>query len=436
MKILLIGNSARAHIIAETLKKSATDPDIFAFMSAKNPGIIKIAADYEIGKLDDIDAIVNFAKSIEPDFAFISPELPISAGAADKLIEIGIPSIGPIKELGMLECSKSYVRELMQEYSIPGAPKFKTFNSLEGIDVFLNSLSGTGYVLKPDGLTGGKGVKVSGEHISSKDEAIDYCRGIIEAHGKIVIEEKLVGEEFSLQSFVDGKTIVDTPPVQDHKRAYNGDTGPNTGGMGSYSGAGNLPFLSKKDIQDAHNITVAVNEAMFKKSGKYYKGIMYGGFIATKDGIKLIEYNARFGDPEAMNVLSILKTDLVTICKAIINGTLSEIAVEFEKKATVCKYIVPEGYPDNPKSGDTVNVPEPAGTRKLYFASVNEVDDKLVMGASRAFAFVGIADTIEEAEKIAEDACKQVKGPVRHRSDIGTEALIQKRINHMRPVRV
>lgn len=435
MKILLVGNSARAHIIAETLKKSRHDPEIFAFMSAKNPGIIKLSCDYSLGKLDDVDAIVEFAQSVEPDFAFISPELPLSVGVVDALAKVGVPSVGPVKVLADLECSKSFVRELMAEYGIAGGPRFKSFSAIGGVDEFLLELSDTGYVLKPDGLTGGKGVKVSGEHLNSKEEALDYCREVIDAHGRIVIEEKFVGEEFSLMSFVDGKTVVDLPPVQDHKRAYNGDTGPNTGGMGSYSDVSGLPFVTQKDIADAHAITVAVNEAMHAKYGVYYKGIMYGGFIVTRDGVRLIEYNARLGDPEAMNVLSVLSVDFVDVSLAIINGTLSGLDVKFDQKATVCKYIVPRGYPDNPRGGDIVDVSGVTGDARMYFASVDEVEGKLVMGVSRAIALVGIADTLDDAEKIAEVACLKVVGPVRYRSDIGTAALVRKRVEHMKVVR-
>ncbi|MFH1432094.1 MAG: phosphoribosylamine--glycine ligase [archaeon] len=435
MKILLVGNSARAHIIAEKLSESRHEPEIFAFMSARNPGIVKIAADYALGKLDDVSAIVAFAKKVGPDFAFISPELPLSVGVVDALLDVGVPSVGPIKELAALESSKSFVRELMAEYGIVGGPRFVSFSTMEGVAGFIDELSDTGYVLKPDGLTGGKGVKVSGEHFKSKDEALAYCREVIGSHGRIVIEEKFVGEEFSLMSFVDGKTVVDLPPVQDHKRAYEGDTGSNTGGMGSYSGSRGLPFVTSKDLSDAHAITVAVNDAMYKKYGRYYKGVMYGGFMATRDGVRLIEYNARLGDPEAMNVLSVLRTDLVDISLAIINGTLSMLPVSFDKLATVCKYIVPDGYPDNPRSGDTVDVSGVSVGAKIYFASVDEDDDKLVMGKSRALAIVGIADTLDEAEKIAEEGCRQVRGAVRHRTDIGTRELVKKRIDHMRMIR-
>jgi phosphoribosylamine--glycine ligase len=229
-------------------------------------------------------------------------------------------------------------------------------------------------------------------------------------------------------SFCDGVHVSDMPPVQDHKRAFEGNTGPNTGGMGSYSDAnGLLPFLVQKDLDDAHEITVQVAAALKKETGVMFKGIMYGGFMKTKNGVKLIEYNARFGDPESMNVLPILKTDFVSVCEAILDGTLDKLKIEYEKKATVCKYLVPEGYPEKPRAGERIVIASEAkqsNEAKMYYSSVDQKADGLYTSSSRAIAFVGIADTLEQAEKIAESACSGVKGPVFHRKDIGTRALI------------
>ena len=226
------------------------------------------------------------------------------------------------------------------------------------------------YVVKADGLTGGKGVKVSGEHLANIDEGFAYAMECLNADGRVVIEEKFIGVEFSLMSFVDGVHVVDMPAVQDHKRALEGDKGMNTGGMGTYSDADHsLPFLRPGDLEAAHAITVKVAEAIYKETGKYFKGIMYGGFMAVKNGVGLIEYNARFGDPEAMNVLPLLKTDFIDVCERIIAGNLE--SVEFENKATVLKYIVPEGYPENPRKGEKIEIGEvPAGV-KMYYGSVD-----------------------------------------------------------------
>ena len=307
------------------------------------------------------------------------------------------------------------------------------------MEAFLNQLEGI--VLKPDGLTGGKGVLVQGDHFATKEEALKLCKQILTESSSLIVEEKFDGEEFSLQCLCDGKTVVATPLVQDHKRRFEGDKGPNTGGMGSYSLPDHsMPFLKPQDLEDGMEITRQVAAALLKETGSPYKGVMYGGFIATKNGVKLLEYNARFGDPEAMNILPLLKTDFVEICRHIIAGTLNEIKIEFEQKATVCKYVVPKGYglpadnPDAASSRAKIEVGN-VGKARLYYSSVDKKEDSLYLSSSRAIGIVGIADTLDEARLIAEEGVKAVKGPVAYRTDIGTDALIQKRIEHMKKIR-
>ena len=430
MKILLIGNGAREHAIAEALVASPQKPILYSYMKINNAGISRLSEKVEIGSYNDLGKIEDFAKSMGIDFAVIGPEDPLNNGVVDALEQIGMPCVGPRKELARLETSKSFTRSLMQKYNIPGLPRFKVFNNEEGIKEYLDELEEV--VIKPDGLTGGKGVKVQGDHFQSKDEALAYCKEVLKSHPAVIVEEKLEGEEFSLQSFTDGKSLLDCPPVQDHKRAFEGDKGPNTGGMGSYSCENHLlPFMTKEDLEQAHQITEKVREAIFKETGELYKGVMYGGFICTKDGVKLIEYNARLGDPEAMNVLPIMKNDFVDICKAIIDGNLHKIKADFHKKATVCKYVVPEGYPSMPKVGEKISLGDIPKEAKMFYASVDKRDDGLYMTKSRAIAFVGIAESLWEAEEIAERAISSVEGPVFHRKDIGTKELIEKRIKHM-----
>ena len=430
--VLLIGNGAREHAIAETLARSPQKPKLFSYMKARNPGIARLSAGIQLGDYGNISGIIGFAMKNAVDFAIIGPEDPLDKGVADTLEQEGISCVGPKKELARLETSKSFTRLLMEKYRIGGNPKFQVFESTGGIRQFLDSLDG--FVIKPDGLTGGKGVKVQGDHLQTKEEALQYCEEVLQTHPAVVVEEKLDGEEFSLQCLCDGKHVVAAPPVQDHKRAFVDDKGPNTGGMGSYSAANHLlPFLKKEHIQKALEITQKVCNALNEEIGEY-KGVMYGGFILTQDGVKLIEYNARFGDPEAMNVLPLLKTDFVAVCHAIITGELSRLKIEFEKKATVCKYAVPKGYPGNPVKNQKADVSHVPKEARMYYASVDEKEDGLHMGASRALAFVGIADTLEAAEDIAEKAVSGVKGPVFHRPDIGTKALIEKRIKHMQGI--
>jgi phosphoribosylamine--glycine ligase len=433
-KVLLIGNGAREHVIAETLKRSSRGCEVYVFAKAVNPGIEQLASGYELGALNDLPAIVEFARNNSIDFAIVGPENPLADGVVDALDEAGIKSASPLKTLARLESSKSFTRDLLRKYEIPGNPKFEVFTSDEGLHEYMEELGE--YVVKADGLMGGKGVKLSGEHLHSYDEGVAYAKECIEAHGHVVIEEKFVGQEFSLMSFADGRIAVDMPAVQDHKRAFEGDTGPNTGGMGTWSDADHsLPFLRPSDLEEAHAINQAVVEALREETGEEYIGITYGGFIAVKDGVRLIEYNARFGDPEAMNVLPLLKTDLVEIFEAMIEGRLNEINVEFEHKATVVKYVVPEGYPDNPKKDAKIELGSVPEGVKVYYASVDQREDGLYLSGSRAIAFVGIADTVDAAEQLAQSAVSSVTGPVFYRPDIGTAPLIQVRLDHMKELR-
>lgn len=434
-RILLVGNGAREHVIAETLKQSPQGCEIGVYASAKNPGITALASEYKLGSLSDFDALLAFAKKFKPDFAFIGPDNPIADGAADRLLEIGVKSVAPSMLLAQLESSKSFTRDLLKKYDIPGNPDFRVFTEIDGVAEFIEELGGN-YVVKADVLMGGKGVKVSGVHLESEAAGIAYAEECIDSDGRVIIEEKLEGEEFSLMSFVDGVNVVDMPTVQDHKRAYEGDTGPNTGGMGTYSDANHsLPFLKPGDLEEAHEITVRVAAALHEETGKYYTGIMYGGFMAVAGGVRLIEYNARFGDPEAMNVLPLLKTDFIEICEAIIERRLDQVDVEFEQKATVLKYVVPEGYPMNPRKGEKIEIGEVPEGVKMYYGSVDEREDGLYLSSSRAIAFVGIGDSIEEAEALAQSAVDSVKGPVFYRRDIGTRPLVQKRVEHMATLR-
>ena len=437
--VLLIGNGAREHAVAEAIVRSGRRPNLFSYMKANNPGIASLSQKNLLGSYSDLGTIAKFAADCKIDLAVIGPEDPLNNGVADALAGAGVPSVGPKKSLARLETSKTFTRELLDKYGIPGNPAFRIFTSMDGIDEFLRELGES--VIKPDGLTGGKGVRVQGDHYQTRLEALEYCREVLSEHSRVIVEEKLDGEEFSLQCITDGRTVVATPPVQDHKRRFVDDKGPNTGGMGSYSCADHsLPFITPGDVAEGLEITRKVAEAVYRETGEFYKGVMYGGFLVSRKGIKLLEYNARFGDPEAMNIFPILQTDFLDICEAVVNGTLDKLDVSFEKKATVCKYIVPKGYglpADHPDASSTAAKIEigDVGSARLYYSSVDQRPDGLYMSTSRAIGVVGIAPTIEEAERIAENAIGAVKGPVAHRPDIGTKPLLEKRVQHMKQVR-
>ncbi len=431
IKILVIGSGAREHAIIKSLYKSSKKKTIYCLGTNNNPGIADLCSELLVKNINDPEIVKSYAKEKKINFAIIGPENPLANGIVDALLDIEIHSIGPKKALAQIETSKSFTRNLLTTYKIPGTPKFKVFNTMNGVDDFLSVL-GENYVIKYDGLAGGKGVKVAGDHLKSHKEAKQYCQELIDKGGSFVIEKKLIGEEFSLMSFCDGNSLTHMPAVQDHKRAFEDDTGPNTGGMGTYSDSDHsLPFLDDNHIKAAKNINERTAKALKEKFGEGYKGVLYGGFIATIDGVYLIEYNARFGDPEAMNVLSILETDFIDICQSIIEESLHQIKINFSNQATVCKYAVPEGYPDNPVKNKQLDISKVKNKDNLYYASVELKNNTLFGLGSRSVAIIGTGDAIWEAEEIAESEISKVKGPVFHRKDIGTTKLLQKKINNM-----
>jgi phosphoribosylamine---glycine ligase len=447
MKILLVGNGGREHSLAEAFARSAHQPELYVFGTRINPGIKKLSAGYLLtDSLLSFDALLGYATEVKPDFVFVGPDNPIGDGAVDVLEKAGFRTVAPYKVCAQLESSKGFTRFLLDKYSIPGNIRHKEFKSLEGVEEWLDKL-GDDYVVKADGLAYGKGVKVAGDHLQNHGEAIDFVQECLSnGHNQVVIEEKIVGVEFSFMEFSDGKVLKSMPLVQDYKRAYEKDNGPNTGGMGSFSAANHLlPFVTESERNQAHLINEKVVAAVLQETGKPFKGILYGGFMLTKNGVKLIEYNARFGDPEAMNVMPLLQSDFVDVCMAILDGQLDQLEVKFEKKATVCKYLVPKGYPENPQRGTELRVPaslELRGTSgedkegiELFYSSVSEEDGKILTTGSRSIGVVGIAETIEEAEELSVHGVNCVEGEYFFRHDIGTEGLIDSRIQIMKDIR-
>jgi phosphoribosylamine--glycine ligase len=435
-RILIVGSGAREHAIAAALARSPQRPELLCFSGAVNPGIAQFCVAYGTGSITDPAAAVAFAQEHGPTLAVIGPEAPLAAGVADALWAAGIGVVGPTQSLARIESSKAFTRELVAKHGIPGNPFFQRFKSMDGVEEVLARYP-MRHVIKDDGLAGGKGVKVAGDHLQSLDDSLAFCEELVELAHPFVIEEKLEGEEFSLMSFCDGTTLRHMPAVQDHKRAYDGDKGPNTGGMGTYTAAdGGLPFLEAAEIAAAQAINERVAAALGVECGAPYQGILYGGFIATADGVKLIEYNARFGDPECLNLLTLLETDFVAVCRAIVDRTLGELDVTFAPRANVCKYVVPDGYPDAPRKGDAVVLPAslPADTA-LFLSAVDVREGQLVATGSRTVAAVATGATIAEAEALCELVVQQIPGPFFHRADIGTEAALARRVEHMRLVK-
>ena len=422
--VLLVGGGGREHAIARAL---APDCSLYAVAGNRNPGIVDLADGFEQIDGTDAEAIREYAEEIDATLAIVGPEAGLQAGVADELDAAGIYTFGPQAEEARIETDKAFQRQFMQDNDIPGCPVFETFDDMDAACEFIDDYDGD-LAVKPVGLTGGKGVKVIGDQVTS-EEAKTYLQE--SDYEGVVLEERLVGEEFTIQAFVADGDLRTAPAVQDHKRAYEGDEGPNTGGMGSYSDTGfQLPFMQDGDYDAAVDIMEQTVAAM-----PDYKGVLYGQFMLTTAGPKVVEFNARFGDPEAMNTLPILETPFLDVLTAARNGDdLPEL--DFSGEATVCKYAVPDGYPTDPDAGTRIEVnEETVGDGRLFYASVDAREDGLHTTTSRAFAVVGRADSVRAAEEIAESALAAAGEGFHIRHDIGKPDLVQSRIDHMTELR-
>jgi phosphoribosylamine--glycine ligase len=424
--VLLVGGGGREHAIARALADSAAT--LYACAGNRNPGIDRLAAGVETLDTTNPSAVTAYAEEVGATLAVVGPEAPLEAGVADALDEAGVYAFGPRAAEARIETDKGFQRRFMDEHDIPGCPEFAEFRDMEAACEYIDDHDGD-LAVKPAGLTGGKGVRVIGDQVTA-EEAKHYLR--TSDYERVVLEERLVGEEFTVQALVANGEVRVTPAVQDHKRAYEGDEGPNTGGMGSYSDAGlELPFMTESEFMDAVDVIEATVDAL-----DGYKGVLYGQFMLTAEGIRVVEFNARFGDPEAMNTLPVLETDLLDVLTAARDGE-SLPQLTFAREATVCKYAVPEGYPTDPAGGTRLTVDENSvGEALLFYASVDEREDGIYTTTSRSFAVVGVADTIEAAEQQAETGLAAAPDSgVRIRHDIGTPELVQSRVDHMRRLR-
>ncbi|MDQ6778700.1 MAG: phosphoribosylamine--glycine ligase [Actinomycetota bacterium] len=438
---MIIGKDARTDALLTVCSQSPQHPRLFGLAEMLVPGWAHKCEEVFTGSLVDVDLVKQIAKRVRPDLVIIGPEEPLAAGYADALASCGLPVFGPSRTLARIESSKSWARELVDRYDIPGNPEYRVFDTVRDVQRYMEDLGE--FVVKPDGLTGGKGVQVFGEHLHSIEEAVAYVATVLDKEHKVQIEERLKGEEFSLQTITDGETVIHCPLVQDHKRAFEGDEGPNTGGMGSYSFADfSLPFLEDADIRAAHSINERVIDALHRETGEPYKGVLYGGFMATSRGLRLIEYNARFGDPEALNVLPLLDADFVELCMATARSELARVDYAFQSRATVCKYMVPAAYPQGSPSGVRIESPSDDALDedlRWFWAACMEDGEGVALTSSRSGAFVGVGDSVAEAYAVAERAAVELEqrnlGKIRHRPDVGRADIIAKRIAHMNSLR-
>lgn len=425
MSAVIFGNGGREHAIAKHLLKSLVDTTcLFYVGNYKNYGMDEIAV------LINEEDIVN----LEPDFIIIGPEKYLQQGIADKYLELGVPVIGPTQAAARIETSKIFARKLISQIDQNFNPRYiicqqltvfdtETFIAqpfdeyqpdtitVDGIYNFLEALPG--YVIKPNGLCSGKGVKLSGDHLADVDETIQYINSL---NGQpFLIEEKLSGKEFTLMSFTDSVTVKHMPIVKDYKRLNDHDQGPMTGGMGCVID-GDLGFLNESDIKLAQSI----NEKIVRKLneiGTPFTGILYGSFMKTDQGeIKVIEYNARFGDPEAIAVLNLLQTPLYNICIAIANKDLHNIDIKWSDKAAIVVYLVPDGYPNSGNCNCHFDIDTFPDFTNAYVAGITS--DYQLTG-SRAIAFCETNASLRIAKRNLYSSLRNTNNSLFYRKDIG-----------------
>jgi phosphoribosylamine--glycine ligase / phosphoribosylformylglycinamidine cyclo-ligase len=469
MKLLIIGSGGREYAIAHKLIQQDFENilDIYYTGPSSNAGLNELCADKCISpKTCNIEVILECVIRWNIHLVVIGPEQPLASGIADALHEAGVLCFGPKCKSAQIETSKGFTRKLMLDCNMSEyCPRFLVVNpgqhssgehpnQHEYVN-FIAKLDGN-FVVKPDGLNGGKGVKVSGDHFTTIDEGIAYIQEILSANQSVVIEEKLIGEEFSFMTFTDGISVKHTIPVKDYKRAYENDEGPNTGSMGSITGPnGSLWFLTKDDISLAKQINEMMILYLAEDTNEAYQGVLYGSFIKTSDGLKVIEYNARFGDPECINLLTLMKSNLYDILLSTAAQTLGNLDdLEFSSQASVFKYVVPLGYPNNPVRNEIVhfnpNDFKTPGTSLIYSSITNtNQKNKYIELGSRTLGLISTHESIEDAAHIvnldlsrlhnigADEICiddselglvgseannlkyKEIQGPLFYRKDIG-----------------
>ena len=421
MKLLVVGGGGREHAIIRSLKKNPDVTEIYALPG--NGGIAQDATCVPISATD-LDGIVNFAKENAIDYAVVAPDDPLVLGCVDRLNEVGIPCFGPKANAAIIEGSKAFAKNLMKKYGIPTAA-YEIFTDLDAALAYLQTAP-IPTVVKADGLALGKGVIIA----QTREEAVEAVTDMManskfgKSGSTVVIEEFLTGPEVSVLAFTDGKVIRPMVSSMDHKRAGDGDTGLNTGGMGTI--APNPYYTEDIAKRCMKEIFLPTIRAM-KKEGRTFQGCLYFGLMLTPNGPKVIEYNCRFGDPETQVVLPLLKSDLLTVMRACTNGTLSKTPVRFSKKHACCVIKASAGYPESYKKGYRLTMSDRAAAH-TYVAGAKLVEGKLVTSGGRVTGTTAVRGTLEDAISAAYRLSSGVKfGNAYSRSDIGQRALAAKR---------
>ena len=412
MKVLVIGSGGREHAIVEALSRSPRKPKIYA--APGNAGVAALAECVAI-KDTEADKLLAFAQENGIELTVVGPEAALAVGVVDKFRAAGLKIFGPTKAATEIESSKDFAKRLMKKYDVPTAD-YATFSDFDEALAYVRKGS-LPTVLKYDGLAAGKGVVIATTMEEAEATLRDMLLDTKFGEGRVVIEEFLTGEEFSLMCFVAGSKICPMPVAQDHKRAYDNDEGPNTGGMGAYT---ELPFVSAEDHEYAMtNIMQRVADAMVAE-GTPFTGVLYGGLMKTPQGIKVIEFNARFGDPETEVVLPRLKSDAIDVFMAVANNEQPE--AEWSDEATLGIVLASKGYPGDYQKGFVIEGTERVES-KIYHMGTALKEGKLVTAGGRVMIVVASAPTLREAQmKAREEIAKIECDNLFHRTDIGAKA--------------
>lgn len=422
MKVLVIGSGGREHAICYAFKKSPRVTELFC--ANGNAGIAEIAHCVPI-KHDEIERLAEFASLNSIDLTFVGGETPLALGIVDAFESLGLRVIGPCKDASQLEASKSFAKDFMARHGVPTA-KFVTAHSPGFAILELESGDFGGpdspVVVKADGLAAGKGVVVArnrAEAIAAINEMADLVG--TNAAEKIVLEECLFGKEVSLLMFADGEDFVLMPPVRDHKRIGEGDTGPNTGGMGTFTDAS---LLSGEELQTIRDTIIKPTLHGCIREGFRFRGILFLGIMMTANGPKLLEYNVRFGDPETQSILVRLETDLVDICEGMLDGTLKDLSIEWRQGSSACVVLASLGYPAAPKTGDLIHGLDNAkcvpGIEIFHAGTSALTEGEYYTAGGRVLGITSTGDDLPKALQTAYEATAKISFPgMQYRKDIG-----------------
>jgi phosphoribosylamine---glycine ligase len=420
LRVLVIGSGGREHALVWKCKQSPQVTEVFC--APGNGGIEQVATCVNINVTDQAE-LLQFAQQMEIDLTVVGPEVPLTEGIVDRFQAAGLKVFGPSQQAAQLEGSKRFAKQLMEKYQIPTAA-YQSFTDAAAAKAYIHE-QGAPIVIKADGLAAGKGVIVA----RTEEEALEAISQVMEtqvfgaAGAEVVIEEFLLGQEISLMAFVDRHSFKPMVVSQDHKPVFDSDQGPNTGGMGAYSP---VPQIPDEMVQRAIDEILVPMTAALREEKLDYRGVLYAGLMITTEGPKVIEFNARFGDPETQVVLPRLETDLVDIMLAVVEDRLQEQEIRWSDEAAVCVVMAAGGYPDRYQTGDAISrLPEPTAKKIVFHAGTKQTDGQIVSNGGRVLGVTAVAADLAQAREEVYQLVTQIELPgVHYRTDIGQKGLV------------